>query len=377
MRPRGFGRVFLRTRVWWVQYSYRGVRHRESSGSPNRGDAVRLLRRRLAEMGRGQLIGPDVERTTFEDLKEMLLNDYKANGRASLAGIRRAIRHLGGAFTRSRALDITTDRIKAYIASRQQAGAANGTVALELAALKRMFRLGEQAGKVERRPYIPALEVHNARKGFLEPDQFRAVLAHLPEDLRPVFEAAYATGWRVQSELLTRRWQHVDFQAGWLRLEPGETKNRDGRMFPLTPALRATLECQWARTEALQRETGQIIPWVFHRKGKPIGDFRTAWRRACVAAGLAGRLPHDLRRTAVRNLERAGVSRSVAMELIGHRTEAIYRRYAITTEADLREGAVKLAALHQAQAGSPGRVVSHKRAQKGHNRSTGSSKRRS
>jgi integrase len=62
-------------------------------------------------------------------------------------------------------------------------------------------------------------------------------------------------------------------------------------------------------------------------------------------AGLPGLLFHDLRRSAVRNLERASVPRSVAMKLIGHKTESIYRRYAIVAEADLREAGVKLSAL--------------------------------
>jgi len=154
--------------------------------------------------------------------------------------------------------------------------------------------------------------------------------------------------WRVKSELLTRQWAHVDFRNGWLRLEPGETKNDEGRMFPLTPMLRAVLERQRERTEAFQRSTGEIYPAVFHREGRPIKSFRRAWLTACRRAGLTGRMPHDFRRTAVRNLERAGVPRSTAMKMVGHKTETIYRRYAIADEGMLRAGGVKLEALHQA-----------------------------
>ncbi len=160
---------------------------------------------------------------------------------------------------------------------------------------------------------------------------------------------AYITGWRIHDEILTRRWHHVDFQSGWLRMEPGETKNRDGRMFPLTPELREILEHQRARTVALQQATGQILPWIFHRDGKPIKSFRRAWLTACKRAGVPGRIPHDFRRTAARNLERAGVPRSTAMKMIGHKTESIYRRYAIVDEAMLREGAEKLSVLHGAE----------------------------
>jgi integrase len=361
VRTRGLGSVYQssytdrktgelrRSAVWWIQYSFRGRVHRESSGSVHRADAVKLLRRRLEEMGRGRLVGPTVERTSLADLIAMLLNDYRVNGRRSLDRMEDASNHLTSFFRDARAVDITPDRVTAYVAFRQREEAANATINRELAALKRMFRLAEKAEKVDRRPYIAMLAENNIRTGFFEHDQFQAVLHHLPVDLQPVFEVAYVTGWRVRSEILTRQWQHVDFQAGWLRLEPGETKNREGRMFPLTPELREVLERQRARTEALQRATGRIVPWIFHREGEPIRYFRRPWLTACKRAGLPGRLPHDFRRTAVRNLERANVPRSVAMKLVGHKTEAIYRRYAIADESMLREAAAKLSALHAAQ----------------------------
>ena len=151
----------------------------------------------------------------------------------------------------------------------------------------------------------------------------------------------------MKSEILTRQWQHVDFRAGWLRLEPGETKNGKGRMFPLTPELRVALEHERERTKALEQATGQIIPWIFHRNGTPIRSFRSAWRTACGNAGLPGRIPHDFRRTAVRNLERASVPRSDAKAMVGHLTDSIYNRYAISDEASLKESAEKLSRLHQ------------------------------
>jgi integrase len=145
-----------------------------------------------------------------------------------------------------------------------------------------MFRLGERAGRVAQRPYIEMLHESNVRKGFLEWAGFQAILAALPVDLRPVFETAYITGWRVKSELLTRQKGHVDLVNGWLRLEPGEGKTGEGRQFPLTPELRAVLERQLARTREMEKATDQVTPWLFHRDGRPIKSYRRAWLRISV-----------------------------------------------------------------------------------------------
>jgi integrase len=252
--------------------------------------------------------------------------------------------------------------VTAYIACRQDEKAAPSTINNELAALGRMFTLAVIAGKKATRPHISKLALDNARKGFFERNQFEWVHEHLPDDLKPMLEVAYITGWRINSEILTRQKHHLDLKAGWLRLEPGETKNKKGRNFPLTPRLREVLEKQVAKTDAIQRSTGRIIRWLFHRNGEPIRHFRNAWITACVKAGLgtritdskgrliksiAHRIPHDFRRTAVRNLERAGVPRSATMEMVGHRTMSIYSRYAISDESMLKDAAVKLQVLHE------------------------------
>ena len=116
-------------------------------------------------------------------------------------------------------------------------------------------------------------------------------------------------------------------------------------MFPFTAELRAVLEAQRAHTHAVERERKMIVPWVFHHNGKRITDFYGAWQKAVAAAGCPGRIPHEFRRTAVRNLERAGVPRSVAMQMVGHKTESVYRRYAIVAEGDLHDAARRLDAV--------------------------------
>jgi integrase len=195
-------------------------------------------------------------------------------------------------------------------------------------------------------PRFPTLHLNNARKGFFEESEFWALLEHLDEDLQPVMEFAFLTGWRIRSEVLPLKWGvNIDFGAGEVRLEPGTTKNDEGRVFPFSvlPELAELLARQKRRTQAIERSTGKIVPWVFHREGNKIKSFRGAWDNAVTAAGIAGRIPHGFRRTAVRNLERAGVPRSVAMQLVGHKTESIYRRYAIVPKQDLLDGLKRLA----------------------------------
>lgn len=110
----------------------------------------------------------------------------------------------------------------------------------------------------------------------------------------------------------------------------------------MTTELRKVLQKQLNSVKALQ-EAGKVVPFVFHwSDGSQIKDFRKTWANACEAAGFPGKKFHDLRRTAVRSLERAGIPRSTAMAMVGHKTESIYRRYAIVDEAMHREAAEKL-----------------------------------
>jgi hypothetical protein len=132
---------------------------------------------------------PEADRLRFEEMVELLENDYAANRRRSRD---------------RKASAITTDRIVRYTRARQAEGAASAAVNRELAALKRMFSLAIQARKIPLKPHIPILREDNARKGFFEEPDFRRLLTHLPDPIRPVAEVACLTGWRIADELLTR-----------------------------------------------------------------------------------------------------------------------------------------------------------------------------
>ena len=357
MKARGQGRIYVRGGKFWIQYYCRGQLFRESSESSIRRVAGDLLKRRLGEMGKGEFVGPAIEKTTFEDMAVMIVNDYKLNGRRSLDRVELSIRHLRGTFGRMRAIDITHDKLLAYLTARLE-HAKPATVKLDLAALRRMFKLARKSGKVTHRPEFPTVTVHNARTGFFEQAELQAVLAELPEDVRPLVEFLSFTGWRV-SEGMSLRWSQVDQLGGVIRLEVGSTKSRAGRVFPFAafPALASLIAAQRERTSALERERDCLCPWVFHREGRPILSFNVTWRRACARAGVAGRLVHDLRRSAARNLVRSGVPEHTAMALLGHKTRSIFDRYCIVDESDLAEGVRKLAAFSSAAPIEPRRVV--------------------
>jgi len=334
------GMLYRRGRIWWVKYYRKGKCFRESSKSQRRSDGKRLLRKREGEITTGVFLGLETERVRFEELAQDLLNEYQTNNRKSLVWLKRRINlHLMPFFGGLRAVDVTTERVRAYIIHRQQEGASNGSVNRELAALKRMFSLASEMTppKIARVPHIPMLKESNVRKGFFEHEEYLALQRELPEYLKPVLSFGYFTGAR-EGEILSLRWNQVDLEGHTAHFEPGSTKNDQPRTIPLTGELLEALKIQEA---ALQSRFPQC-DYVFHRKGQPIGNFQRAWKSACKRAGVSGRLFHDLRRSAVRNFVRAGVPERVAMAISGHKTRSVFDRYNIVAERDLHEAATRL-----------------------------------
>jgi integrase len=328
------GSVYKRGSVWWVCFYHRGKQYRESSHSESESQAKKLLKKRLGEIGRGKLIGPIEEKVTFEEMAQDLLRDYEINGKRSLRSAKLSVTHLQAFFGLDRALDITTDRVRGYISHRQEEKASNASINRELAALKRMFSLAVQAGKLSSKPYIPTLEENNARQGFLDHGGFLLLREALPDYLRDSVTFLYLSGWRV-GEMRSLEWRDVDLAGKVVHLRPEISKNKNGRVLPLKGELLEIIE----RARANRQPD---CPFVFHVDGQPIGDFRKAWRTACKAAGLNGTIVHDLRRTAVRNMVRAGIPERVAMSLSGHKTRSIFDRYNIVSEADLAQATEKL-----------------------------------
>jgi len=329
------------TGPFWVKYYRNGRPIRESTGTPKETEAKTYLKRREGDIASGRPVSPKAGKVRVEELLDDLVTDYRTNGRKSLDGVERIVVRLKVAFGYRRAHDLSASDVRAYTAKRQEEKAENATINRELAALKRAFNLALKDEKILRKPHIPMLAEHNVRTGFLGEIEYLALREALPDPLNSMLVFGYTYGWR-KSEVLGLTWDRVDLRAGTARLDPGTTKNREGRTVVLTDELRGILRRLWEETRTLAKKRGAPIPWVFYRDGEPVKDFRGAWETACKAAGVPDLLFHDLRRSAVRRMERAGVSRSVAMKLTGHKTENVYRRYAIVSEGDLSEATKKL-----------------------------------
>jgi integrase len=204
--------------------------------------------------------------------------------------------------------------------------------------LKRAFSLARIAGDIVYQSHIQLLdESDNVRQGFVNPAEFVKLHDNLPGYLKPIIEFLYLTGMRSGAAKKLEH-KHVDLEAQVIRLPIELSKNKKGLTIPLSGRLLVLVESAW-------NNRSLDCPYLFNHNGEPIGDFRKAFDAACAAAGPQGILPHDLRRSAVRNFIRAGVKESVAMRLSGHRTRSVFDRYNIVSEDDLVEANEKLQAF--------------------------------
>lgn len=338
------GSIYRRKKVYWIKYYRNGKPYYESSHSDKVEVAKRILKAREGEISQGRLPGICFDRVRYDEIEEEYLTDYRINLKRTVKKAERCARFLKKEFGGMRVTEITTARIKQYIQKRMEGGVSNATINRELSALKRMFNLAARCTppKVAQVPHISMLKEDNVRKGFFEHEDFLAVRGALPDYLKPVVTFAYSTGWR-RSEILGLQWSHVDLEEGIVRLEPGDTKNSEGRTLYLEPEL-------WELMRNLKRKQRLGCPYVFHFNGRRIGDFRDSWSRACQIARTPGMLFHDFRRTAIRNMIRAGIPERVAMTISGHKTRAVFDRYNIVSQDDLKEAASKRQAFNEKMA---------------------------
>lgn len=296
---------------------------------------------------------PEGTPLTFDTMAQTYLQDYALQRYRTMSTARARVEHLRSFFAGWSVEAMTADAARRYQLYRREQGAEAATINRETSALSRMFQLAIRRGLIERMPLFPKrLEENPPREGFFEHNEFLQVRAELPPAFQDVLDFAYYSGWR-RNEILYLTWDDVDFRGGVVRLTPRRSKTRTGRVLPISSPLRQVLE----RREQLRLKGD---PRVFHRDGVPVRTWRYALRDACQRAHVPHRLLHDCRRTAARNLVRAGVPERVAMLLTGHKTRAVFDRYNIVNERELLSAGQTLAAyVQQVQDGT--RRVTRKR----------------
>jgi integrase len=332
---RGDGRVFLRGSTWWCAFYVDGKQQRESTKELDREQAEKYLHKRLKEVHAHELdtstqfVSQHDKRRTVAELMDALKTDFEIRGknsRQNLSNISRARADFGA----TRAAALTTAQVDRYVKDRQVHGSAKASINRVTQLLRQAYKLAGlpvPRGGIRRLP-----EKGNERQGFFSEQEIRRVIANLPIELADFTLFGWLTGMR-KSEIASLAWEDVDGDV--IRLRAENAKNGEARMIPLEGELAELVARRRAARQVGVDGTVMISSLIFHRAGAPIGDFRKAWARACKKAGIF-RLFHDLRRSACRNMLAAGVPQSIAMKVSGHKTDSMFRRYAISSESDLR-----------------------------------------
>lgn len=331
-RARGTGRVFPIGRIQYFQFYHKGQQIRQSSGSEDPAVAEEMLKDALAEKRACRTPGAVRAGLRYSKMRDDLFELYAVQEKASLQTRRDGTVYIGGTpaldgfFGAYTALEITGTDITAFIKKRKKEGTPPATINRSLSQLRRMFRLAVENRKLSRDdvPTFHLLEEPDSCGRSIAPEEFRKIRAALPLEYRLLADVAYQTGMR-RGELLRLTWDRTDLLEGVIHLRKGDTKTRKARKVVLAGA---PLEIM--RVQRLHRDSEcPCCPFVFFRRGgKPIKEFRRAWKTACTKAGIAGRLRfHDFRHTAVTNLIDAGVDGATAMLVTGHATREVFDRY--------------------------------------------------
>jgi len=347
-RERGTGGLFRMkgTKNWYAQYyDANGKPRRVTTGTDVKQEAQTFLRNLMNDADRGVAFIGDVKKLTYGDLRKGLIQSYMEKGNKSLQvtvegedtiwGLTPLDEFFGYKSEQepgSPATRITTDAAREFASKRLAEGVTNSTINTSLALLRRMLNLAKDDGKLQTVPKIHLFKPNPARKGFLSLEKFEELLAKLPADLKPLILLLYYCGLR-RGEALQVVWSQVDLAGATIRLEDEQTKSGEARTIPLPD------------------ELVQLLRQVEPKEGKvfTVTDsyIRKEWPLACAAVGLDGLLIHDLRRSAVKNLMKAGVQQQVAMAISGHKTVSVFQRYNIIDTADVVEAMRKVQLAHR------------------------------
>jgi integrase len=320
---------------FWIQFCVRGKVHRERGGRTP-AEARRRLKARIQEIQAGRFVGLDQERRTVNEELDSYEKWLVAQEKKSLVTTRAHLKPIRAEFGDRPIVSVRPSDFEQYRDTRLRARKTKRTIDHELGSLRAALRRAQKEERLTRVVHIPmygkAADV--VRQGFVERETFEAIAANLPDLIRDIARFAFLSAWR-RGEILGLRWEWVDRAAREVRLP--DSKNGKPRVLPLEGQLWTLIERRWAARH-YERPNGEtsLSLLVFHRGGCPIADFRKVWQAACAKANVPATLFHDLRRSGIRNLVRAGVPVAVAKKISGHETDSVFDRYNITSVEDQR-----------------------------------------
>jgi integrase len=345
-RERGTGGLFKMkgSNNFYAQIYRDGRPCRVSTKTDVKQEAQAFLRNLLTDADHGKPFVGDTKKIRYGELREGLIQNYVERGNKSLltdadgtefinglAALDQFFEYEAGTKPGVPLTQITTDAAREFSNERLKAGVTNSTVNNSLALLRRMLRIAHEDGKLQSVPMIRLLKSNPARKGFLPREKFDELVSHLPAHMKPLITFLYWCGVRL-GEALQIDWSQVNLDRAVIRLEDEQTKSGDARIVPLPDVLVTMLK--------KSKRHGNVFDGT---------NLRKAWGKACTAAGLGtlgeidergnrkynGLIIHDLRRSAIKNLMKVGVSEKVAMTISGHKTRSVFDRYHIVDDADV------------------------------------------
>jgi integrase len=337
------------SKYWWYHFTFKGQPVQDSSKVTNRREAEGIERAARVALAKNEwgLDGKPKPRKIGGELIDLLVRNFELRDRYNTKNAN-LIKHVRSYWAdrwietcSKEGLERFEQDIDHYRATLKANAAANSTINHYV----QIVLQGARLAKLPTPKITKLSEQDSVRSGFFPDDEYRRTYSHLG-DYADFSLYAYLVGWR-KSAISSLTWG--DIQDDNIYLRALCSKNRQSYFVPIIGGSElASLIERRRQARKITTPAGVTLSnLVFHRNGQPIGDIRKAWATACRKAGCPGRLFHDLRRTAARNLRRSGVPEAVAMRITGHATASMFKRYSITDESDLREAMTKVDAYHR------------------------------
>lgn len=321
----------------------------------------------LEEQARNKRFGLSTDsKTTVEDLADLVVIDYEINSHKSLHSAKQMHKFWVGLMGGTLADEVSSDTLKDLARGWMKAGLSSGRANRLISFLMRGYSLALESSppKVSKKPKWRKLREASPRSGFLECEEFETLRDVLPLHTVIPVTIEYWTGMR-SGEVHGLIWPQIRFEhkRRTVFIQLADSKTGEPRLVALPGDLYDVIYSWHKHT----LEHHPACQYVCHYNGKKLGSIKTAWKTACVKVGLGswtkegrfpgnrgyrGRTVHDLRRTGVRNLIRAGVPAKTAMAISGHKTRAVFDRYNIINEEDLIEAGEMVVIYHERKNGS-------------------------